>query len=212
MLKIKSFEFNPIRENTYILYNRFNECILVDPGCYSDSEKDALVQFIESNHLSPKILLNTHCHLDHVFGNRFLAEKYNLTLCIHENEIPVLQFAPASGLMYNLPFDNYTGDFIFLKEADEIKLGNDVLKVLLVPGHSPGSLGFYHPEGGFVISGDALFHRSIGRTDLPLGNYEQLITSIREQLFTLPDNTIVYSGHGPETTIGEEKLYNPFLQ
>lgn len=212
MLKIKSFQFNPIQENSYILYNGFNECIIIDPGCYSDEEKDTLVNFIELNGLTPKILLNTHCHLDHVFGNRFLANKYNLTLCIHENEIPVLQFAPASGLMYNLPFDNYTGNYIFLKAGEEIKLGNDSLQIRFTPGHSPGSLSFYHKEGGFVLSGDALFNGSIGRTDLPMASHQQLISSIKDQLFTLPDETVVYSGHGPSTTIGDEKLYNPFLQ
>lgn len=212
MLKIKSFEFNPIQENTYILYNGFNECIIIDPGCYFDHEKEELAAFISQNQLQPKLLLNTHCHLDHLFGNRFIAEKYNLTLHIHEKEVPVFRFAPASGLMYNLPFDNYSGEFIFLKPGEEIRLGDDVLNILFTPGHSPGSLSFYHAAGGFVISGDALFKESIGRTDLPLGNHQQLIESIHTSLFTLPDDSIVYSGHGPSTTIGHEKKYNPFLQ
>ena len=212
MLKIKSFEFNPIQENTYILYNRFNECIIIDPGCYFDNEKDELTAFISGNQLTPKILLNTHCHLDHIFGNKFVAEKYKLTPCIHKNELPVFQFAPASGLMYNLPFDNYSGEFIFLKEGEEIKLGEDILKILFTPGHSPGSLSFYHPEGGFVISGDALFNGSIGRTDLPLGNQELLIKRIKSELLTLPGDTVVYCGHGLKTTIEAEKKFNPFLQ
>ncbi len=212
MLKIKSFEFNPIQENTYILYNRFNECIIIDPGCYFDNEKDELTAFISGNQLTPKILLNTHCHLDHIFGNKFVAEKYKLTPCIHKNELPVFQFAPASGLMYNLPFDNYSGEFIFLKEGEEIKLGEDFLKILFTPGHSPGSLSFYNKEGGFVLAGDALFKGSIGRTDLPMGNFEQLISRIKSELLSLPGETIVYSGHGLATTIEAEKKFNPFLQ
>ncbi len=211
MLKLKMFEFSPIQENTYILYNEFKDCIIIDPGCYYDDEKDELLQYIIEMDLKPKMLLNTHCHLDHVFGNKFISEKFNLTLHIHENEKPVLAFAPASGLMYNLPFDNYTGDFIYLNDKEKIKLGDDELKILLTPGHSPGSLSFYCEQDKFVVSGDALFYRSIGRTDLPLGDHETLIKNIREKLFTLPDETKVYSGHGPVTTIGEEKTENPFF-
>jgi hydroxyacylglutathione hydrolase len=211
MLEIKSFEFSPIQENTYIVYNEFNDCAIIDPGCYYDDEKDELVQYIDKMGLTPRMLLNTHCHLDHVFGNKFISEKYGLTLHIHENEKPVLAFAPASGLMYNLPFDNYTGDLVFLKENEIIKLGNDELNILLLPGHSPGSLGFYAKEEKFIISGDVLFYRSIGRTDLPLGDHETLLKSIREKLFTLPGETKVYSGHGPVTSIGDEKKENPFF-
>lgn len=211
MLNLKSFEFSPIRENTYLIYNEFNECVIIDPGCYYDHEKDELLQFINKMDLKPELLLNTHCHLDHVFGNRFIAEKFNLTLHIHKNEKLVLYHAPAIGLMYNLPFDNYAGEIIYVEEGDSIKLGKDSLKVLLTPGHSPGSLSFYHEEVGFVVSGDALFYRSIGRTDLPGGNHAQLLKSIREQLFTLPQETKVYSGHGPATTIGDEISDNPFL-
>jgi glyoxylase-like metal-dependent hydrolase (beta-lactamase superfamily II) len=211
MLKIKSFEFSPIQENTYIVYNEFNDCAIIDPGCYFDDEKDALLQYIDRMGLKPRMLLNTHCHLDHVFGNKFISEQFGLTLHIHENEKPVLAFAPASGLMYNMPFDNYSGDLIFLKEHDSIKLGEDELKVLLTPGHSPGSLSYYCEKEKFVISGDVLFFRSIGRTDLPLGDHETLIRSIRQQLFVLPDDTKVYSGHGQPTTIGDEKKENPFF-
>ena len=211
MLTIKSFEFSPIQENTYILYNEFNDCIIIDPGCYFDAEKEELAAFILSNNLVPKMLVNTHCHLDHVFGNKFVAEKYNLILNIHEKEKPVLAFAPTSGLMYNMPFDNYSGDFNLINEGDTITMGKEELKVLLVPGHSPGSLAFYSIENKFVISGDALFKNSIGRTDLPGGNHEQLIKSIKEQLLTLPEETLVYSGHGPFTKIGDEKKNNPYL-
>jgi glyoxylase-like metal-dependent hydrolase (beta-lactamase superfamily II) len=211
MLKIKSFEFSPIQENTYILYNEFNECVIIDPGCYFDDEKDELVAYISKMDLKPVMLLNTHCHLDHIFGNKFISEKFGLTLHIHENEKPVLAFAPASGLMYNLPFDNYTGELVFLNDGDMIKLGTDELKVLLTPGHSPGSISFYSEKDKFIISGDVLFNRSIGRTDLPLGDHETLLKSIREKLFTLPGETVVHSGHGPKTTIEDEKKYNPFF-
>lgn len=212
MFTIKSFQFSPIQENTYLLYNEFNDCIIIDPGCYDDAEKEKLVAFMEDNKLIPIMLINTHCHLDHVFGNKMLAEKYNLTLQIHKNEEPVLAFAVTSGLMYNLPFDNYEGDFIFLNDSDIVKLGDDELKVLLTPGHSPGSISFYCAKQNFVIAGDVLFKNSIGRTDLPGGNHEQLIKSIKDRLLTLPNNTIVYNGHGDATTVGEETIENPYLQ
>ncbi len=211
MLSVKSFEFSPIQENTYIIYNEFNDCLIIDPGCYFDEEKDELAGYIQKMKLTPVMLLNTHCHLDHVFGNKFVAEKYNLTLHIHSKEKSLLDYAPASGLMYNMPFDNYSGELNYIKEGQDIVLGSDHLKALLTPGHSPGSLSFYAEKEKFVISGDALFYRSIGRTDLPGGDHQTLLKSIREQLFVLPDETKVYSGHGPVTMIGAEKKYNPFL-
>jgi len=157
------------------------------------------------------MLLNTHCHLDHVFGNKFVAETYGLTLQLHEKEKAVLAFAPTSGLMYNMPFDNYSGEFILLKEGDKISLGKDELEIIETPGHSPGSICFYCSKQNFVISGDVLFQRSIGRTDLPGGDHQTLLKSIRQKLFVLPDETVVYNGHGNSTLIGEEKKYNPFL-
>lgn len=211
MLSIKSFEFSPIRENTYILYNEFNECAIIDPGCYYDEEKDALVDYIKANGLKPVFLINTHCHLDHVFGNKFVAEKYGLELHIHKDEDQVLAFAPSIGLMYNLPFDNYSGTVNYLAEGKEIKLGNDVLEVLHTPGHSPGSISFYCRAQNFVISGDVLFKGSVGRTDLPGGDFATLEKSIKEKLYVLPDETSVFSGHGPVTTIGSEKVENAYV-
>jgi len=211
MLQIKVLTFNPVQENTYVLYNEFNECIIIDPGCYFDYEREELKSFIEKNHLVPKMLLNTHCHLDHVFGNKYVAEEYKLTLHIHKNEEELLKMAPASGLMFNLPFDNYKGELIFLKEGDVVSLGDDSLKVIYAPGHSPGSICFYCEKQKFIIGGDVLFQNSIGRTDLPGGSMEGLVKNIKEKLFTLPGDVIVYSGHGPETTIGEEKKSNPYL-
>jgi hydroxyacylglutathione hydrolase len=211
-MRIKVFEFSPIQENTYVLYDDSNSCIIIDPGCYFDYEKEALVQFIDESSLKPMMLLNTHCHLDHVFGNKYIAEKYNLIPQIHKNEKSLLDMAPASGLMYNLPFDNYQGELIYLEDGQKISFGSDNLEVILAPGHSPGSLCFYAEKYGFLIGGDVLFQNSIGRTDLPGGDHETLIRSIKERILVLPDQTIVYSGHGPSTTVGRERMNNPFLQ
>lgn len=212
MLKLHSFTFSPIQENTYVISCQTGDCIIIDPGCYFDAEKEELSAFIEKSGLRPVMLLNTHCHLDHVFGNKYVAEKYGLTLQIHEKEKVMLELAPASGLMWNMPFDNYTGELIYLSENDTIKLGEDLLEILLMPGHSPGSIGFYCAAQQFIISGDVLFQYSIGRTDLPGGDYETLIKSIRNKLLVLPEGVKVYSGHGPITTIGEERKHNPFLK
>lgn len=212
MFQIKSFEFSPIQENTYLLYNELNECIIVDPGCYFDDEKQTLHQFVNDNHLKPKLLVNTHCHLDHVFGNKFVAETFKLKLHIHLLEQKLLEYAPVSGLTYNMPFDNYTDDLNFIEAGQVITLGTDELEVLFTPGHSPGSVSFYCQKQAFVISGDVLFQNSIGRTDLPGGDHETLLTSIRAQLFVLPDETVVYSGHGNKTSVGEEKKNNPFFK
>lgn len=211
MFQIKDFTFNPVQENTYLLYNEHHKCVVIDPGCYYDDEREELKSFINLNKLQPKMLINTHCHLDHVFGNKFIAEEYNLTLQAHPSEEAVLQMAPASGLMFNLPFDNYTGSINFIEEGDTITLGEDELKVIHAPGHSPGSICFYCEKQHFIIGGDVLFLNSIGRTDLPGGSHETLIKNIREKLFTLPENVIVYPGHGPATTIGEEMKSNPYL-
>lgn len=211
MLQIKVLTYNPVQENTYLLFNENKECIIIDPGCYFDNEKEEITVAIDENDLRPVMLLNTHCHLDHVFGNKFISEKYKLTLHLHKEEEQMLQMAPASGLMFNLPFDNYAGEFIFLNEGDIITLGIDKLEVIHAPGHSPGSLCFYCEEQKFIIGGDVLFNNGIGRTDLPGGSHETLLKSIREKLFPLPDDVTVYSGHGRETTIGYEKKTNPFL-
>ncbi len=211
MFQIKAFTFNPVQENTYLLYNEYNECIIIDPGTYFDHEKEELKSFINLNKLVPKILLNTHCHLDHVFGNKFIAEEFKITLNTHPLEKSILEMAPASGLMFDLPFDNYQGEVKYLEEGDIVSLRDDQLGVIHAPGHSPGSICFYCAKQHFIIGGDVLFQNSIGRTDLPYGSHEDLIKNIKEKLFTLPDETIVYSGHGPATTIGEEKRNNPFL-
>ena len=211
MLNVKVFIFSPIQENTYVLFNEKGDCAIVDPGCYFQEEKESLQAFIEEKKLAPKYLLNTHCHLDHVFGNRFIADTFGLVLHLHKKEESMLQMAPASGLMFNVPFDNYQGDFVFLGEGDSIFLGDDKLEIIEAPGHSPGSICFYCREQQFIIGGDVLFENSIGRTDLPGGDHQTLLRSIKQKLFILPDDVVVYNGHGPQTTIGREKKYNPFV-
>ena len=218
MLTVKTFTFNPVQENTYVLYNEKKECCIIDPGCYFSEERDRLKTDIEKTGLKPILLLNTHCHLDHIFGNKFVHETWGLDLHLHEKEQPVLDAGPASGLRWQLPFENYEGPLIYIKEGINIKLGDDELEIFFTPGHSPGSVSFYHPPdpvdaaAGFVIGGDTLFNGSIGRTDLPGADYDTLINSIQTKLFTLPDDTKVYSGHGPVTTIGFEKMNNPFVK
>lgn len=212
MLVVKSFTFSPVQENTYVLYNEQKQCCIIDPGCYFPAERDELKTGIERAGLTPVLLLNTHCHLDHVFGNKFVHDTWGLDLHIHEKEKPVLDFAPISGERWQLPFDNYNGPLVYLKEGNFIKIGEDQLQIRFTPGHSPGSVSFYSAENGFIIGGDVLFNRSIGRTDLPGGSMDTLLESIRTQFFTLPDETKVYSGHGPVTTVGYEKENNPFVR
>lgn len=211
MLNVKIFQFNPLQENTYLIFNDQLQCVIVDPGCYTDQERDSIVRFIESKQLNPTLLVNTHCHLDHVFGNKFIHEYYGLELHIHQGEQKVLEMAPTSGLMWNLPFDNYQGELHFLDESSPIQLGNDQLEVLFTPGHSPASIAFYSRKDGLLIAGDVLFRESVGRTDLPGGNPDVLADSIRTKLYTLPDETMVYPGHGIPTTIGHEKKHNPYI-
>lgn len=212
MLHVKVFALNPVQENTYIVYNNNGKAIIIDPGCYSNAEQEMLKRFLEQNSLTPVQLLNTHCHLDHVFGNKWVYETFGLELHIHPNEELVLQYAPTSGLKWGLPFENYNGPLYFLHEGNSVFLDEDEFKILLTPGHSPGSICFYNAQQNFVIGGDVLFYESIGRTDLPGGSHETLLNSIQQELFVLPDETIVYNGHGRRTTIGHEKKYNPFLQ
>jgi len=212
MLTVKAFTFNPVAENTYVLYNEKKQCCIIDPGCYFENERAGLKTFIEKTGLEPVLLLNTHCHLDHVFGNKFVADTWGLTLHIHEKEKQMLELAPASGQLWQLPFENYEGELIFIREGEKIKLGDDELDILFTPGHSPGSVCFYDEREGFVIAGDVLFNGSIGRTDLPGGDFDTLVNSIQTQLFPLPGDTKVYPGHGPMTTVGFEKMNNSFVK
>ena len=217
MLTIKSFVFNPVQENTYVLSDQKDACCIIDPGCYFGSERTELQEYIEQQGLTPKILLNTHCHLDHIFGNKFVYETWDLPLHLHEKERPVLEEAVRMGLEWGLPFESYRGELIDLRPGELVSLNEgarkeeDVLTVLFLPGHSPGSVGFYCAAQGFLIGGDVLFRDGIGRTDLSGGDHDSLLRSIREELWALPDDTIVYPGHGEPTTIGWEKKHNPFL-
>lgn len=211
MITVKAFTFNPIQENTYLLYNEQGNCCIIDPGCYFDEEKEHLQQTIEKNGWKPVLLLNTHCHLDHVFGNQFVYDTWGLQPYIHEQEKPVLERAAEAGQRWQLPFINYTGPVHLLEAGQDVLLGNDQLHVLFTPGHSPGSVSFYNAAQQFLIGGDVLFAGGIGRTDLPGGDYDTLMNSIQTQLMTLPDETRVYSGHGPDTTIGKERRSNSFL-
>lgn len=212
MLTVSSFVFSPLQENTYIVYNEEKVGCVIDPGCYLQNEKLKLQNFISGHALQTKLLLNTHCHLDHVFGNKFVFEKFGTVPHIHPNEEQLLKVASQYGEMWGMPFENYEGELIFLKEGDIISIGGDQLDVIFTPGHAPGHICFYCRKQNFIISGDTLFRMSIGRTDLPLGDHDTLISSIRNKLFVLPDDTIVYPGHGQPTTIGFEKKNNPFMQ
>ena len=211
-LQVHPITFNPFEENTYFIIAPSNECIIIDPGCFDEKERLALKNFISENKLNPVRLINTHCHIDHILGNAFVANEYNLGLEIHVGEIPVLQAGMTIAGMYGIPYNPSPDPVSFLKAGDEILLDGESMKILFTPGHSPASICLYNEKDKWVIGGDVLFYESIGRTDLPGGDFNTLINSIRTQLFTLPDDVVVYSGHGQETRIGYEKMFNPFLQ
>jgi hydroxyacylglutathione hydrolase len=212
MIEVQSFVFNPLQENTYILFDETRECVIIDPGCSDAEERYELESFIEANELKVVKLLNTHCHVDHVLGNYFVKTRFQPKLFIHKNDEPVLKavkvYAPSYGF-----FDyQETEPDEYFQGGESIEFGNQKLKILFVPGHSPGHVAFYHEQQKFVIGGDVLFYNSIGRTDLPGGNFDTLIDSIHKKLFTLPEDVVVYPGHGPETRIGYEKRTNPYCK
>jgi hydroxyacylglutathione hydrolase len=212
MIHVHSFTFNPFGENTYVLWDEDTlEAAIIDPGCYEPEEQEELKTFIEEKRLTPTLLLNTHCHIDHVLGNWFVKKTWNLPLQIHLIEAQVLRAVPTYAPMYGFSRYQPTEPDQWLEEGQQLQLGNSLLNILFVPGHAPGHLVFWQPEQKFCINGDCLFAGSIGRTDLPGGDHNTLIRSIRENLLTLPDDTTVYCGHGPATTIGQEKKHNPFL-
>lgn len=211
MLKLQSFVFNPFQENTYIIHNDKKQCWIVDPGMYNSNELSHFTNFISQNQLVPQAIINTHTHLDHIFGVSGLMELYNIPFGIHEKDNPVLNNAAGSAAIFGFEFNNIPKPTFYINENTSFQLGDDEVTVLFVPGHSPGSIAFYAKNYNWVISGDTLFQGSIGRTDLPGGNHAELIESIKSQLFTLPANTVVLSGHGPSTSIEDEIKYNPFL-
>lgn len=210
MATLHSFTFNPFYENTYIVFDDSRECVIIDPGCLLAEEQEELKSFIVINHLKPVRLLNTHCHVDHVFGNRFVADTWQLGLEFHALDLPVLDSFPQVTKMYGFPGDEQPKPARFIESGETIAFGNTALQVIFAPGHSPGHVCFYCAEAHFLVGGDVLFRGSVGRTDLPGGDADTLLNSIRTQLFTLPENVVVHPGHGPETTIGEEKRSNPF--
>lgn len=212
MITVKTLTFNAYSENTYILFDETKECIIIDPGMYEGYEQNELVSFIRENDLKPVLLLNTHCHLDHVFGNKFVFDTYGLKPQFHEGELVVLNAVPAYAP--SMGFTQYQISPLpdtYLTEADIITFGNSSLSIIFAPGHSPAHLCFYSKADHILMGGDVLFQGSIGRTDLPGGNHQQLIQNISQRLFVLPDETTVYPGHGPTTTIGYEKQNNPFF-
>ena len=210
MIKIQSFVFGPFMENTYILSDETGESVIIDPGCYERVEKETITDFVSNNNLKVVKLLNTHCHIDHVLGNDFIKEKYKVTLAAHRVEAPLLKAVKSYASNYGFP--NYREVEIdeFVDENDIIKFGQSQLESLFVPGHSPGHIAFYNREQKFCIGGDVLFQGSIGRTDLPGGDFNTLIQSIHQKFFPLGDDFTVYCGHGSSTTVGEEKKSNPF--
>ena len=212
MLNVNFFTFNAFEENTYLLINDKKQCWIVDPGMYGEQETDQMISFINDKQLQPQAIINTHTHLDHIFGVQALTDKYSIPFGVHEQEISVLNMAAGSATLFGFELRKAPKPDFFIKAGEPLKLGDDTLEVFHTPGHSPGSISFYYPKGGWIISGDVLFSGSIGRTDLPGGSFDTLINSIRSKLFILPGATTVLSGHGPATHIDDEKKHNLFLQ
>ena len=212
MITIKTFVFNILNTNTYIVFDETKECAIIDAACQEYQEKESLVNFIESNKLKPVKLLNTHCHVDHILGNPFVIEKFNISYEAHPAGKLFWEMAKEFGSVFNLKVDRVIKPAKFLYDGEIIKFGNSELLVLYTPGHADGSVCFLNKEQKFVITGDTLFRESIGRTDLPTANYDLLIKSIKNKLLILDDEYIVYPGHGPATTIGYEKMNNAFLK
>ena len=211
MITVQSFTFNEFQENTYVLFDETGECVIIDPGCYKASEQQELTSFIRTNNLKPVKLLNTHCHIDHVLGNSFVAQYFQLPLYMHEGELFTYKDTLRWTALLGIPPLEIPEQKVFVTEKDTITFGNSSLAIAFTPGHSIASLTFYNLQEKFAIAGDVLFMESIGRTDLPGGNYETLLQTIRTQLFHWPDDVRVYSGHGYPTTIGHERKFNPFV-
>ncbi len=212
MINVHSFVFNEFQENTFILWDDTRSCIIVDPGCSDKREEKMLDDFILGKNLAPVKIVNTHCHIDHILGNNYVAGKYNIDTYAHKDDIPLMNSSGNLATVFGLTLDRIPEIDHFLQENSGLTFGEASLQVLHVPGHSPGSIALYTGKEAFVIAGDVLFRGSIGRTDLPGGNYDTLISSIRQKLMTLPANVTVYPGHGPSTTIQLEHDTNPFLQ
>jgi glyoxylase-like metal-dependent hydrolase (beta-lactamase superfamily II) len=211
MLQIEKFVFNPFQLNAYVLYDETRECVLIDPAVSSEAEMQQLEQFIHNNQLIPRLVVNTHSHIDHLLGNKQVCDHYNIPLAAHPDGQLFIKKAPDSAQKFGLPFSGIKEIDQHFQEGDKLTFGNTSLPVFDTPGHADGSICFYAAKEGFVVVGDVLFYQSIGRTDFETGNYETLQQSIWNKLFVLPDETIVYPGHGPKTTIVAEKENNPFV-
>lgn len=211
MISVQSFVFNEFQENTYILFDETQECVIIDPGCYSPADRKELTEFISSHNLKPVKLLNTHCHIDHILGNDFVMDKYALPLHLHQDELFTYKDTARWTALFGIPSFDIPENTIFIDEKNTINFGNSKLEIAFTPGHSIASLTFFNIEEKLAIAGDVLFRESIGRTDLPGGDHQKLIHSINTKLFIWHDEMIVYSGHGMPTTIGHEKKFNPFL-
>ena len=211
-MKIKSFNFNPFRVNTFIIYDDTKECIIIDAACHEEFEVQQILDFISNNKLHPKFLLNTHGHVDHICGNNYILNHFNIPLLMHEDDVFLVDSAVEHGNFFGFHISQPPLPTDFINEGENIKFGASSLEIIHTPGHSPGSVIFYTAMDHFLISGDVIFSGSIGRTDLPGGNFEELINSIKSKIFVLPDKTLIYPGHGNSTTISIERESNPFLQ
>lgn len=210
-MRLHRFTFNPFQENTYVLSDDTGACVIIDPGCHTLAEQHVLTQYIADNKLEPVRLLNTHCHIDHVLGNAFVGRTYALNPEIHHLESAILSSAPQVGVAFGIQVEPSPEAVAFLTPGHSLSFGETTLEILFAPGHSPGSVCFYHAGSELLIGGDVIFKQSIGRTDLPGGDFDTLMASIRDGLFKLPDATVVHPGHGDHTTIGYEKKHNPFV-
>lgn len=211
MSKIKIFVFNPFQENTFLVYDETKECVIIDAGCNEEKEFNEIDKFIEENKLKLKYIINTHCHIDHIMGNAYLVNKYNVESIAHKEDMPLLERSNDMALAFGFNVQEPPVPNKFVAENEKIEFGNTCFKVIHVPGHSPGSIVLYNEQEKYMIVGDVLFDGGIGRTDLPGGNYETLISGITNKLFTLDGNIVVYPGHGQSTTIKKEKESNPFF-
>ena len=212
-MKIKIFPFNQFLENTIVLSDSTNECIIIDPGCYNNEEKQILENYIITNNLKPVKLINTHCHIDHILGNNFVSSNWDIDLEINKNDLNLLNESNQIAKIYGfVDYENSPNPKRFLNEGDIVNFGNSELKVIFTPGHAPGHICLLNKKDKKLIAGDVLFYMSIGRTDLPLCSHNDLLTSIKDKLFTLDDEIEVFCGHGQNTTIGFEKANNPFLK
>lgn len=212
MTKIRVFAFNPLQVNTYLLYDESGQCVIIDPACYEDPEKRALSEFIKKEKLKPVMALNTHCHIDHILGNNFVTKEFSIPLKTHKDSLMFIEKGKEYAMTFGFEVQELKKPDGYLEDGEVIEFGQQQLELIHTPGHADGSICFYHKQSGLLLCGDVLFRAGIGRTDLPTGDFDTLIESIKQKLFVLPDDVIVYPGHGPETTIGEEKRSNPFLQ